>query len=248
MSVQHLEPDTTDQTARGRYLAARAAFAARSGARDLWPTVDAWPLYVGLGNLARSLVLIEAAQHALTVPGDWLEFGSWRGATLSLLAKVLELRAPRSSVRVHGFDTFEGFSPEATEWGPRDARDRAAPYAGGYRGNLDELRALCALYDLERIVLHVGRVEDTWPEARQTIAHVALVYLDVDLYAPTSAALEGLHERLSPGAVILADEYGLPEWPGETAAIDEFLIAHPGMYDLEPITTASQPTVRITRR
>lgn len=236
------------ETARERYLRRRAAYATAAQRPDLWPTVDRWPLYVGLGNLARTLVLQEALLETLRTPGDIVEFGAWHGATTLLWAKLLTLWAPGTSKRVHAFDRWEGgFEP--AQWTAADAPHAAPQYAGTYRGELDVLQQMLDLYDLtERVVLHQGLIEGTWPCARTSIARVSLVLLDVDLYAPTRAALDGLHERTVPGTLILADEYGHPDWPGETAAVDEFLSAHPGAYEVRGVTQATQPTLVLRRK
>jgi Macrocin-O-methyltransferase (TylF) len=51
----------------------------------------------------------------------------------------------------------------------------------------------------------------------------ALVHIDVDLYEPTRAALEFFHPRLSPGAVMICDDYGFASCPGARKAVDEYL-------------------------
>ncbi len=35
---------------------------------------------------------------------------------------------------------------------------------------------------------------------------------------------------------MLCDQYGFAQWPGETAAVDEFLDAHGSLYDVKAIT------------
>lgn len=52
---------------------------------------------------------------------------------------------------------------------------------------------------------------------------VALLYLDADLYAPTKACLEQLVPRMPKGALIVFDELGLAEYPGETMALMDTL-------------------------
>jgi hypothetical protein len=34
---------------------------------------------------------------------------------------------------------------------------------------------------------------------------------------------------VSVGGIVLFDEYGIHDWPGETRAVDEFLAGHPGL-------------------
>jgi hypothetical protein len=55
----------------------------------------------------------------------------------------------------------------------------------------------------------------------------SLVHLDCDLYAPTRAALEAFWPRLARGGVMLFDEYAIKDWPGETAAVDEYFADKP---------------------
>jgi hypothetical protein len=56
----------------------------------------------------------------------------------------------------------------------------------------------------------------------------SLVHFDVDLYKPTRTALECFWPVLSRGGVMLFDEYSIPDWPGETRAVDEFFADKPG--------------------
>jgi hypothetical protein len=48
---------------------------------------------------------------------------------------------------------------------------------------------------------------------------VSLLFLDVDLYEPTRAALAHFVPRMPKGAVIAFDELDNPMWPGETLAL-----------------------------
>lgn len=52
---------------------------------------------------------------------------------------------------------------------------------------------------------------------------IALLYLDVDLYAPTAAALRTFVPRMPKGAVIVFDELNAKIFPGETLAVDDVL-------------------------
>lgn len=230
------------------YLTQRRALAEQYGPRPLWAVIDRWPLYVGIQNLMRNAVLMQCLEQALSVPGHCVEFGAWHGATTLLWAKLLQVWAPLSPKVVHAFDTWEaGFSP--AQWQAQDNPAVQAQYAGTYAGDAGTLADMIRLYSLEdSVTLHQGRIEDTWPAflAATPGFRASLVLLDVDLYGPTQAALQGLHERLSLGGMILADEYGHEDWPGETQAVDEFLAAHPGCYRQE-VPRSRQPTLLLTK-
>ena len=48
---------------------------------------------------------------------------------------------------------------------------------------------------------------------------VSLLFLDLDLYEPTVAALRHFVPRMPRGAVLAFDELDNPLWPGETSAV-----------------------------
>ena len=74
--------------------------------------------------------------------------------------------------------------------------------------------------------LHVveGDVTETVPRllAERPGLRFAFVFLDLDLYEPTKACLEAVWDLVVPGGVVVFDEYGLQEFPGESRAVDEF--------------------------
>ena len=86
---------------------------------------------------------------------------------------------------------------------------------------LDEVAApTCAAtgYPAERLHFVEGKVEDTIPE--QAPERIALLRLDTDWYESTRHELEHLYPRLSPGGVLIIDDYG--HWEGARQAVDEY--------------------------
>jgi hypothetical protein len=51
---------------------------------------------------------------------------------------------------------------------------------------------------------------------------ISLLHLDVDLYEPTLAALKAFYPLVVKGGLVVFDEYGLVEWPGESKAVEEY--------------------------
>src|SRR5438309_1415640 len=93
-----------------KYLANRKLISEKYGERELWSVIDHWPLYCGIGNLARSMAIADLLKSTLEVPGHVAEFGSWRGANLLFLAKLLRIYDPHGSKQVHCFEGFEGLT------------------------------------------------------------------------------------------------------------------------------------------
>ncbi len=77
------------------------------------------------------------------------------------------------------------------------------------------------LSSIEKVVLVKGDVKETAPafikSNPETI--VSLLYLDVNLYEPTKAALDAFLPRMPKGSVIVFDELNDRGLPGETLAL-----------------------------
>jgi hypothetical protein len=73
-------------------------------------------------------------------------------------------------------------------------------------------------YPVERSYFIKGLVEETVPD--QAPARIALLRLDTDWYRSTLHELDHLFHRISPGGVLIVDDYG--HWRGAKEAVDEF--------------------------
>lgn len=230
--------------ADSRYLTARRELSTKYGPRELWSVIDHWPLYAGISNIARSLAIYEILKQQAKVPGDIAEFGSWRGANLMFMAKVLEILDPLSGKQIHCFESFEGL----TEFSPEDFSKEEM--RNTYKGSLAELQDLIRLYELQDTIrIHQGLIEDTLPkfDAQNAGTSFSLVYFDADLYKPAVAVLHGCHSKLVKGGVFLFDEWNYPKWPGEGTAVREFMDQYGDYYELEHIPRTRQPSLLMRR-
>ncbi|MGW4394119.1 TylF/MycF/NovP-related O-methyltransferase [Amycolatopsis nivea] len=186
--------------------------------------------YLSPEKLAR---LTGAVQDVMRrgVPGDLLEFGVALGGSAVLLA-----RHATPERQFHGFDVFARI-PEPTS-AKDDARSKEryeviaageSPGIGGdlyygYRTDLyEQVRANFARYGLpvdeQRIFLHRGLFEETWPGYPR--GAVAFAHIDCDWYDPVRFCLNAVLPRLSPGATVILDDYH--DYGGCRTAVDEFL-------------------------
>jgi O-methyltransferase len=78
-----------------------------------------------------------------------------------------------------------------------------------------------------------GLVEETVPD--QAPSQISLVRLDTDWYESTKHELEHLYERLTPGGVLIIDDYDY--WEGSRKAVDEFMAETGARLLLVPIDT-----------
>lgn len=215
---------------RQRYLAAREAIKSK----DFWADVDAWPLYVGTKNLKRYLYIAELLERVWDVPGDIAEFGCWKGATTSFMAKILS----NSNKVVHAFDSFEGFDEIIVQ---------EKQLRSSYTGSLPMLKQMLDVNGLTGAVeFHIGDIIET---VRDFNARLSLIYIDCDVYAPCHDALFWCHDLLSPGGLIVFDEWNDPSWPGETQACEEFMLKdqHGNDYVREA-TPVEQPSLVLVKK
>jgi O-methyltransferase len=84
---------------------------------------------------------------------------------------------------------------------------------------------------LHNIKLYPGFFDRTLAQVQAR--SFSFVHLDCDAYDPYVECLEFFYPRMSPGGVILLDEYDDPAWPGCNKAADEFLAGKPEK--LQPI-------------
>ena len=197
-----------------------------------------FPVLVRRQLLKRFLAHAELFGRTLDVPGDIAELGVYRGMGLMTWANLLETYCIGDRTKtVYGFDNWSGFGSFAPEDGK--AEEKAHKVEGGFSPAAfrDQLEDAIAIFDEDRFVpwkprikLVDGDIETTVPAfvADNPGVRFSLIHFDCDLYRPTKAALEHLWPLLSQGGIAMFDEYGIPDWPGETQAVDEFLSDKPG--------------------
>lgn len=152
-----------------------------------------------LDLIETSVVDLEARR----VPGDYIEAGVWRGGAVALMRGLLKAYAIADRVVVAA-DSFSGIPlNQHFRHDPVDAwADRWAANEAEVTGHLTRL----GLLD-ERIELLKGSFAESLP----TLAHrrFALIRIDADAHDSVLDALTGLYPLLSPGGVIIIDDWHL---------------------------------------
>lgn len=187
--------------------------------------------------------LISAARYVVRydIPGDIVECGVWRGGSMQAAALAL-IEAGDISRELHLFDTFSGMS----EPGEKDVRfdGRTAEELMSKADKSASIWAIAGLDDVkqgmsevaypsERIHYHQGRVETTVPHEAPDV--ISILRLDTDWYESTKHELDHLYDRLSPGGVLIIDDYAY--YQGSRIATDEFIEATGAKLLLLPINS-----------
>ncbi len=224
------EPKNQSSADRAQFERVEEVF--NSSAGTLSERIDGFPKFASRQSIGKFLARYEIFKKILHVNGSIVECGVLHGAGLLTFAKLSSLFEPSNHVRkVIGFDTFEGF-PTIHEKDTKGG-DSSHFSVGGLTGSaMDDVANAVALYDLNRPIAHIPKVElvkgdlcETAPRYLEENPHlvVSLLYLDVDLYEPTAVALRTFVPRMPRGAVIVFDELNAKMFPGETRAVDEVL-------------------------
>lgn len=148
-------------------------------------------------------LMLSYAEHAPA--GAFVEVGVYRGGSARKLYEIAE----RQGRQLWLFDTFAGH-PEPS------AHDSEQHPEGRYND--------CADPSLLRTEM---------PNAYVTVGEfglscaligidVAFAHIDVDLYHSTRTAIEVLAPSMIPGGLFYFDDYGVPECPGATKAVNDW--------------------------
>jgi O-methyltransferase len=159
----------------------------------------------------RKFAMKEFLRLALPLDGDLAECGVFRGASAFLLAKGIAAQAPDK--RLHLFDSFAGLSE------PKAELDGSHWHSGDLACGLAEVASNLTQY-ASLIVFHPGWIPEKFSEVSEK--KFCFVHIDVDLFTPTRDALAFFGPRMTPGGLIVCDDYGFETCPGARRAMDEY--------------------------
>lgn len=179
-----------------------------------------FPCFTGHLTLARYLSLIECYQKTLGIAGHMAEIGVYKGAGSILLAKLTQLYEPNALTQVHGFDWFQGA-------GNLSAEDQKHLIEGSYFEPKSRVETLVKAQHIDHILkihdmdMSSGAVDEFFQKS--THLQFKLVIFDIGVYGVVSKCLPHFWERLTPGGIMIFDQYNFDIGPGETRAVREFL-------------------------
>ena len=159
--------------------------------------------------------------------GDFVECGVWKGGSMMLAAKMLKKN--NSHRLLFLYDTFEGMSAP----GQFDFASNVNKSKNNHAelllkknkkllclANIDEVKKnlISTGYTSNHINFIKGDVKET---LNQNLPNkIALLRLDTDWYESTKIELEKLFPKLTPGGILIIDDY--KSWEGCKKAVDEY--------------------------
>ncbi len=143
--------------------------------------------------------LVWAAKNALTVEGDFVECGVFKGFCSDVILKYLDFQdLPRKAFL---YDTFEGL-PEKTS----TAEERVL-WEYPESGTEDIYSGVCKKFSRYKNVSIIrGVVPDSFAEA--VPERIAFLHIDMNSEKAEMLALEHLFDKVTPGGLIVFDDFG----------------------------------------
>jgi hypothetical protein len=176
------------------------------------------------GNVNINIVFY-LLDRTLDIPGAIAECGVFRGSSLAAIALFLRQRGVAK--QIFGLDSFQGFDESIQKdlqiGGPEGSQKRIHGFSQTSLFYVDaKMRRLGLKNAVHLIPGYFSETLSKLPDVRFSFVH-----LDCDIYDSYRQALEYFYGRMSPGGIILLDEYNDPPWPGCNLAVDEFLADKP---------------------
>lgn len=143
------------------------------------------------------LTVLDAARQARDLPGDFVELGVYRGHTTKFVADYLDFAA--WDRRWWLYDTFEGVPKDQLDAG----RENLTAAAYGLAFTFEEVQGRFAPYGNIEVVK--GRVPEVFAETCPE--KIAFIHIDLNNATAEIGALDALYPKLSPGGVIVFDDF-----------------------------------------
>ena len=185
-------------------------------------------VYMDRQLVTTALTRIKLFEKILEVQGSIIECGVYQANSLFLYAHLSSILEPYNFNRkVVGFDTFEGFRSISNN-DPQGINETDFSNT-----NFENIQEWSDVFDENRAVKHIPKIElikgdviNTIPKYINDNPHliVSLLYLDFDLYEPTTVALKNFLPLVPKGGIVGFDEINSKKWKGETIALKENLV------------------------
>lgn len=162
-------------------------------------------------------LLLDCVSRAISVPGDIIEVGTYKGGSLYRMAEHIKKSHHREfeGRRLIGIDTFKGHPYSDPEKDPEHH-----PEGRFSDTSYEEVKK--AMKEFEFVDLVKGECGEAFGklgDRKYCLAHV-----DVDIAKSAELSVEYIYPRLSPGGIVLFDEY---EGYGQKDFIDRYFADKP---------------------
>jgi len=154
--------------------------------------------------------------------GSIVEFGCYAGTTSLFIRRLLDQTGESATRPFHVYDSFQGLPAKTTlDESPAGVDFAAGKLSVGKKEFLGQFRAA----GLAPPSVHKGWFAEL--TAGDVPNEIAFAYLDGDFYESILSSLALVWPRLSPGAVVVVDDYNREALPGPARAINAYFAGRP---------------------
>ena len=175
---------------------------------------------------SRNFDLIDLLLKSISLEGDMIEFGVWRGYSTRRMAAVAKNAGAKK--RLYACDSFEGFgdevitSQDTSLFRSANRLKKKFTVASDVPGKLDEF---FKCFDLDGVC-----IKGFFSESLNSIDNstkYCFAHVDCDAYSSHLDCLNYVYQRMTKGGCIVFDDYDKKTWPGAKKAVNEFLLNKP---------------------
>ena len=179
-------------------------------------------------------IILRELEKAISSEGHIVEFGCYVGTTSVPMAK----RLAATDKKLHVYDSFEGL-PEKTaeDQSPAGLQFKSGELAASKKQLIKNFKQA----GLPLPIINKGWFNEISNE--QVPQSICFAYLDGDYYLSVLDPLKLIWNKLSPGAIILVDDYANEALPGASKAVDCWLKTHPAKLKIEHSLAIIRPIV-----
>jgi O-methyltransferase len=165
-------------------------------------------------------IILRELQHVFDsqVLGDVVEFGCYVGTTSVYLARQLT----GTNRQLYLYDSFDGLPPKTAE-------DNSLAGDQFQKGQLLAAKSQL-IANLRQAHVPMPHIKKAWfkdLEINDVPDNIAFAFLDGDYYQSIRDSLKLITPRLSPGAIIVVDDYASEALPGAARAVNQWLKDYP---------------------
>ena len=167
---------------------------------------------VSVVNPDSQWVLTGLVNHSISVSGDFVEMGVYKGGTATLINRILFNRD--SNKFLYLYDTFQGMpetNPEVDHHSGGDFNDVS----------LEGVRQFIFENSKGRnIKFFAGFLPESAENTLPSL--ISFAHIDLDIHDAILGSSELIYPKMAKGGIMLFDDYGAPSCYGARIAVDKF--------------------------
>ncbi len=189
-------------------------------------------LFLRGSQLARIIAINEIYQQIIDIPGNIMDFGTWRGSTAILCENNRAIYEPLNFQRhIYAFDTFDGYKGFAeNEAKVSNISNGTYSLENNYKERLEEL---LIIHEQNNAMGHInkkhhvikGDVLETLPNIlyENKGLTLSLIFIDLNCFKPTHEVINLILPRLLVGGIIAIWQFSRLEIQSESQVFLELI-------------------------